>query len=236
MNRILFEENEINDSHVTFSDIRAEHVLNILHGEIGQILKTGTVNGKIGTAVIEKIEGGKITVKCTHENEALAPWVDLILAPPRPRVMKRLLPQLTTLGVRKIILVGAEKVEKDFWGAQLLKETIYRPLLIDGLMQAGTTQLPTISIQKSFRHYMERGGFDSEFATQTHRIVAHPCNDSTTQKCSPENISVLAVGPEGGWTDSEIEMLKDRGFALMSLGPRILRTDTAVISLLAKLM
>ncbi len=236
MNRILFEENEIQNSYAAFSDVRADHVLKILHGEVGQILKTGVVNGKIGTSIIEKIEGSKITVRCTHEDTALAPWVDLILAPPRPRVMKRLLPQLTTLGVRKIIFVGAEKVEKDFWGAQLLKEEIYRPLLIDGLMQAGTTQLPTISIQKSFRHYMERGGFENEFAAQTCRIVAHPCKSTDAMKCDSGSVGVLAVGPEGGWTDNELALMDAHGFKRMSLGPRILRTDTAVISLLAKLM
>ncbi len=236
MNRILFEEYEIENSRAAFSDARARHVIDILHGEIGQTLKTGVVNGKTGTSVIEKIEGGKITIRCTHEDEAIPPWVDLLLAPPRPRVMKRLLPQLTTLGVRKIIFIGAEKVEKDFWGAQLLKEEVYRPLLIDGLMQAGTTQLPEISIQKSFRHYMERGNFETEFSGQTHRIVAHPCRENNVLKNNTDDLSVLAVGPEGGWTDEEVAMMKAHGFAQMSLGPRILRTDTAVISLLAKLI
>ena len=124
MNRILFEPGEIRDGRATFSDVRAEHVLNVLHGEVGQTLKTGVVDGLIGTSVIERIEGGAVTVRCVHETPALAPWIDLVLAPPRPRVMKRLLPQLASLGVRRIVLVGAEKVEKAFWGAQLLKEEI----------------------------------------------------------------------------------------------------------------
>ena len=44
MNRILFEHDEIKDGVVTFGDVRAKHVLNVLHGEVGQILKTGEVN------------------------------------------------------------------------------------------------------------------------------------------------------------------------------------------------
>ena len=109
MNRILFEPDEILDGHATFSGVRAEHVLNVLHGEVGQTLKTGVLNGSIGTSVIERIEGGSVTVRCTHETPSLPPWIDLILAPPRPRVMKRLLPQLATLGVRRIFLVGDRK-------------------------------------------------------------------------------------------------------------------------------
>ena len=263
MNRILFEQDEIRDGRATFSDVRAEHVLNVLHGEVGQTLKTGVVDGLIGTSVIERIEGGAVTVRCVHETPALAPWIDLVLAPPRPRVMKRLLPQLASLGVRRIVLVGAEKVEKAFWGAQLLKEEIYRPLLIDGLQQAGTTAVPTIETFKSFKHFVERK-LDTHFEGQPTRIVAHPekaplgeatllslperardrqkrqeCRfpeGTKRQECRFPEAPVLAVGPEGGWTDEEVECLETKGFARMSLGPRILRTDTALIALLSRLM
>ena len=56
MNRILFEKSEIVDGVATFDDVRAEHVLNVLHGEVGQVLKTGEVDGLIGTSVITAIE------------------------------------------------------------------------------------------------------------------------------------------------------------------------------------
>ena len=243
MNRILFERGEIHDGRTTFSDVRAEHVLNVLHGEVGQALKTGVLDGPVGTSVIERIEGNAVTVRCTHESPSLQPWLDLILAPPRPRAMKRLLPQLASLGVRRIVLVGAEKVEKAFWGAQLLKEEIYRPLLIDGLQQAGTTAVPTIETFKSFKHFVERK-LDAHFEGQPTRIVAHPYGargaralPAETSAAAPVGaVSVLAVGPEGGWTDEEVERLEAKDFARMSLGPRILRTDTALIALLSRLM
>ncbi len=255
MNRILFEPDEIRDGRATFSGVRAEHVLNVLHGEVGQTLKTGVLDGPIGTSMIERIEGGAVTVRCTHDTPSLPPWIDLILAPPRPRVMKRLLPQLATLGVRRIFLVGAEKVEKAFWGAQLLKEEIYRPLLIDGLQQAGTTIVPTIHIAKSFRRFIDFK-LDSDFGGQSPRIVAHPAARSASAPyqailwgqspnlrgqspefpCGARALPVLAVGPEGGWTDGEVARLEEKGFVRMSLGPRILRTDTALIALLSRLM
>ena len=235
MNRILFEPGEIRDGRATFSDARAEHVLNVLHGTEGQTLKTGILDGPVGTSVIERIEGNAVTVRCTHETPPLQPWLDLILAPPRPRAMKRLLPQLASLGVRRIVLVGAEKVEKAFWGAQLLKEEIYRPLLIDGLQQAGTTSVPTIHIAKNFKRFLDFQ-FDSDFGGQSPRILAHPSplrgQSPTLRGQSP----VLAVGPEGGWTDAEVGLLEEKGFARMSLGPRILRTDTALIALISRLM
>ncbi len=236
MNRILFEPNEIVDGVATFGGVRAEHVLNVLHGEVGQILKTGEVNGPIGTSEIVSIEDGRITVRTAHEEESLKPWVDLVLAPPRPRVMKRLLPQLAALGVGRIVLVGAKKVEKDFWGATLLKEANYRPLLIDGLMQAGTSILPTLTTVRNFRRWV-RDELDAAFPTPN-RVVAHPYDGAAiplSTRVAGERL-LLAVGPEGGWTDDEVELLEAQGFRRLSLGPRILRTDTALIALLARFM
>ena len=249
VNRILFEKREVVDDRATFSDVRADHVLNVLHGEVGQTLKTGELDGPVGTSVIERIDGNVVTVRCTHETPSLQPWLDLLLAPPRPRAMKRLLPQLASLGVRRIVLVGAEKVEKAFWGAQLLKEEIYRPLLVDGLQQAGTSIVPKIEAFKSFKRFLENK-LDTYFGGQSPRIVAHP---SPLGGQAPEfggqapnfggqapnfgGLSpVLAVGPEGGWTDEEIELLEEKGFVRMSLGARILRTDTALIALISRLM
>ena len=87
-----------------------------------------------------------VEMELDHRVESLRPWVDIVLAPPRPRVMKRLLPQLAALGVGRIVLVGAKKVEKDFWGATLLKDENMRPLLVEGLMQSGTSILPVVEL------------------------------------------------------------------------------------------
>lgn len=251
MNRILFEPDEIQGARAVFGGARAEHVINVLHGEVGQRLRTGVVDGLAGESVIEAIEPlppdpstglrqGRITVRCEHRDEAPAPWADLLLAPPRPRAMRRLLPQIAQMGVGRIVLVGAQKTEKAFWGAQLLKESVHRPLLVDGLMQAGTTALPTIRTERSLRRYMEGGRFEQDFAAASRRVAAHPSAQGNetpgAARCAGPGRVLVAVGPEGGWTDGEVALLESHGFERMSLGPRILRTDTAVVALLARLM
>lgn len=236
MNRILFESGEITDGVATFGGVRAWHVLNVLHGEIGQRLKTGVIDGPIGTGEIVAIDGDRISVRVRHDEESPRPWVDLILAPPRPRVMKRLLPQLASLGVGRIVLVGAKKVEKDFWGATLLKPENYRPLLIDGLMQAGTSLLPTLETRRNFHRFVT-DELEAMFPT-ANRIVAHPYAADARRR--PPSAAfpapVIAIGPEGGWTDDEVALLEERGFIRHSLGRRILRTDTATVAILARLM
>ncbi len=235
MNRILFEKDEIKaDGTVTLGGVRALHILNVLGGEIGQPLKTGVVDGLAGTGVITSIDGETVTLKVSHTVETKAPWADLILAPPRPRVMKRLLPQLATLGVGKIVLVGAKKVEKDFWGATLLKEENFRPLLIDGLMQGGTTRIPELLTRRNLRKFVA-DELDAMFPT-SYRLVAHPyAQEGAKDPGERKGRLLLAIGPEGGWTAEEIELLESKGFSRYSLGPRILRTDTATIGLLVKL-
>ena len=240
MNRILFEAEEIApDARVVFGGVRSAHVMEVLHGEVGQTLKTGVVGGPVGTSRIEAIErvagapegeAWRITARTHHDVPSLEPWVDLVLAPPRPRVMKRLLPQLATMGVGRIVLVGAKKVEKDFWGATLLKPENLRPLLVEGLMQAGTSILPEVLLRRNFRRFVT-DELD-QLLPSANRVVAHPYADSEAPGAGR---LTLAIGPEGGWTDEEVALLREHGFRGYSLGPRILRTDTAAIALLARL-
>ena len=244
MNRILFEKSEISDGVATCGGARAAHIVNVLHGEVGQPLKTGELDGSVGTGVIANIEraddgGFLVSVKVSHCDESLRPWADVILAPPRPRVVKRLLPQLAAMGVGTVVLVGAKKVEKDFWGATLLLEENYRPLLVDGLMQAGTSAVPRIETRRNLRRFLE-DELDAMFPGRN-RVVAHPYGGASaagvagTDEGADSGRLLLAIGPEGGWTDDEVAMLEGRGFRRYSLGKRILRTDTATIALLAKL-
>lgn len=239
MNRILLESSEVVEDRAVLTGERARHVLDVLHGEVGQVIKTGEVNGKIGQSEIVKIsnaEPGKeeLHLRVTHDKEGLKPWCDLILAPPRPRAMKRLLPQLASLGVGRIVLVGAKKVEKDFWGATLLKEENYRPLFITGLMQSGTSILPTLSFRRNFRKFLTEE-IDEVFPFGR-RIVAHPYGANDNLSADAKERLLLAVGPEGGWTEEEVELLECKGFMRYSLGERILRTDTALIALLSRFM
>jgi len=237
MNRILFEESEIKDGVVEFGGARAAHVLDVLHAEAGGRIRTGTIDGPVGESEIIATsrpgEEPRVAARVSHSSESAQPWVDLILAPPRPRAMKRLLPQLAAMGVGRIVLVGAKKVEKDFWGATLLKDENLRPLLIDGLMQAGTSILPRVETRRNFKRFLN-DELDEMFP-QGPRIVAHPYSKGVAPCATPGRRLLLAIGPEGGWTEEELEILEGKGFAGFSLGSRILKTETAAVALLAVL-
>ena len=70
----------------------------------------------------------------------------------------------------------------------------------------------------------------------TDRAVAHPHTDGRAAYGGRDGRRLLlAIGPEGGWTDDELALMEERGFRRYSLGRRILRTDTATIAAIAKL-
>lgn len=160
--------------------------------------------------------------------------MDLLLAVPRPKVMRRLWAQLTALGVGRIVLTNAEKVERPYFDSHLLTEAVYRPLLIEGLQQARDTRLPEVSIHRRFKPLVEDDldGLSGEGL----RIVADPSAIQAlgdAVRSQPKERVLLAVGPEGGWNTFELQLLEAHGFHRVGMGPRTLRTDTACLALLA---
>jgi RsmE family RNA methyltransferase len=177
-----------------------------------------------------------VELDCRLGDAGPIPDVDLLLALPRPKVMRRLWAQLAALGVGRIMLTNAARVERNYFDTHVLDEAHYRPLLLEGLQQAQDTRLPGVSIHRRFRPLVE-DELDALSSAGT-RLVAHPAPAATPIASAwPQGAArvLLAVGPEGGWDDFELRLLFGRGFSPVSLGARTLRTDTACIALLAAL-
>lgn len=158
--------------------------------------------------------------------------VHLVMALPRPRMLARSLEHVTALGVKRITLLHSRRVEKSYWQSpELAAEKIHAHLAL-GLEQARDTVMPDVDVAKGFRPFVE----ERLPALLNGRLglVAHP---GLGVEC-PRGLSqpaLLVVGPEGGFIPWEVERLLDAGCAGIHLGPRILRVETAVIALLARL-
>jgi RsmE family RNA methyltransferase len=243
MNLILFEPHELNaDKTVHLDDRRSRHIIDVLGSQPGDRLKAGIVNGPIGSAEILSITKNKksavvILLFSAEESVPQALFCDLIVALPRPIMLKRILVQAAELGVRKIFLINANRVEKSFFQANLLKEEKYRQFLLHGLEQAKDTLVPEVSIHQRFRPFVE--DFLPEIVKEYHNcLVAHPETANNLFQVCDGKISgqvLLAIGPEGGWVDFEIDRFIEQGFQPFSLGERILRVETALVALLAQL-
>jgi 16S rRNA (uracil1498-N3)-methyltransferase len=236
VNLILLEPSEVSAAGiVTLSGPRAAHMLNVLHVAPGHDVRIGVLDGPRGIATVDAIGNGIVTLRCLLEPDVPArPAVDLLLATPRPKVMRRLWAQIAALGVGRIILTNAEKVERHYFDTHMLEAGTYRPLLIEGLQQARDTRLPSVSIHRRFRVLIE-DELD-ELVGPAFRVVTDPsATTSVTEivRASRESRILLAIGPEGGWNRFELDLLAAHGFQSAGMGPRTLRTDTACVALLA---
>ena len=215
-------------------DYRAEHIRDILKAVPGKILKTGVVNGKCGSSTVLEVSESGVFLETSHTEDSPEPWFDLILAAPRPLVLKRLWPQLTSLGAGRIVLVKASKVEKCYFSSQWVRQESVRPLLVEGAVQAGLTLIPEFDIKMNFRRFMKEE--IAEMFTNALPLLAHPGPVTPLEQLGDQHRRpLIAVGPEGWRTDDELELFNERGFKLFSLGDRILRSDTACISLISVL-
>lgn len=239
MNLILIHPDEVGaEGRVRLTDERAEHIRSVLKAAPGKTLKIGRINGPKGTGAVEEISGKEVILRCEFDATLPSrPPIDLLLALPRPKVMKRLWAQLAALGVGRIILTNAEKVERYYFDSHVLEPEFYTARLIEGLQQAGDTLLPEVQIVKQLKPFLE----NEKFPMVGKKLMADPsgvrnifqCLETGGPKVPDLGNVLLAVGPEGGWTPYELEMFTARGFQVFNAGSRILRTDTACIALLS---
>jgi len=239
MNLILIHSHEPDSAgRVSLAGERAEHILHVLKAAPGKTLRIGLLNGSKGRGMVERISGQEVVLQCEFEEKIPPrPTVDLLLALPRPKVMKRLWAQLAALGVGRIILTNAEKVERYYFDSHILEPDFYNERLIEGLQQAGDTILPEVRIIKELKPFLE-DELNSVFPISGKKLLADPSGEKNIFQCmepaTPQRCC-LAVGPEGGWTPYELELFAAHGFQVFTAGPRILRTDTACVALLSLL-
>jgi RsmE family RNA methyltransferase len=238
VNLVLLDPAEIReDGIVSLSGVRAKHLLQVLKVTPGQHVRVGLLDGPSGVGTVTSLGNGTVELRCRLEaTMPPGPAIDLLLALPRPKVLRRLWAQLAALGVGQIILTNAARVERNYFDTHILTEACYRPLLIEGLQQARDTRLPRVSIHRQFRPLIE-DDLDTLFGPGL-RLVAHPGRETPLANIvreHPDERILLAIGPEGGWNDFELRLLDAHGFQHIGMGARTLRTDTACIALLALL-
>lgn len=235
MNLILLQPEEV-AKEITLSGRRAAHLLGVLKVEPGGRVRVGVVDGPKGFG--EVLETDAETVRLRLELGAETPPrppLVLILALPRPIMLQRILKQATVMGMAALHLIKSAKVEKSYFASPVLEADRMRALLSEGLEQAMDTRLPEVHVHRRFRPFVE----DALPQIPGRGLIAHPGAASGLAEVftppTPERPTLLAVGPEGGWNDFEIDAFVRAGFTPFGMGPRILHVDTAVVALTAQI-
>lgn len=213
------------------------HIKQVLGAQVGDTIKIGQLGGNLGTAIIEQMAADSIQL-CDVQLNTAPPAkleVTVVLALPRPKVLRRLIIDMTALGVRDIVLINSYRSQKSYWQSPMLDRL--DEFVLEGLQQGVDTIAPNITLQKRFKPFVE-----DELAglIDKHAIVAHPYSElsllaylqqlpvflTTPLKSILPNI--VCIGSEGGWIDYEIELLTANGCQAVNIGSRVLRTEAAV--------
>jgi RsmE family RNA methyltransferase len=232
---LLLPEDRLEDGRYAVADARALHLLEVLGVQPGSTVRVGLLNGPRGEAEVEATTATQVTLRLLPTlTPAPVPDLELLLALPRPRSLKKLLPEVTALGVSRIILTETHRVEKAFFGASFLRPEVYRPLLHEGLMQARLTREPEVVVERRLWRLLD-DELPVRYAGHA-KLVAHPDAPHALahQRLDPGQPVLVAVGPEGGFLDKEVERLVQAGFQAVSMGERPLRVETACVALLAQ--
>jgi RsmE family RNA methyltransferase len=182
---------------------------------------------------IEHVDGDALEMDVRLETEPLEPLpLRLILALPRPKVLNRTIAAAASMGIREIDLINSWRVEKSYWKSPRLSDENLRMQSILGLEQSGDTILPTIRLHRLFTPFV-RGELSVEIGNKM-ALLAQPGSAIEAPRHADQSV-VLAIGPEGGFIDREVETFQEIGFTSVSLGPRILRVETAIACLVGRL-
>ena len=242
MNCILLPPvNVIGDSAYIDNSAQIEHVNRVLGSKVGDTLKIGQLEGNLGSAIITDITPERILLGEINLTTAPPPKLNLtvVLALPRPKVLRRLIMDMTALGVRDIILINSYRTQKSYWQSPMLSRL--DEFVLEGLQQGVDTVAPRINLQKRFKPFVE-----DELAQliSNRAIVAHPYGELSfsqymqQQGTESSQVSILPsmvfIGAEGGWIDYEVELLAEQGCKAVHLGKRILRTEAAVNAILGQ--
>lgn len=234
MNLLLLEDGDfIAEDRVLLSGRRLKHLHEVHRAEAGDSLRVGRLNGLMGSGQLLRLEPeqAELCVQFDQPPPEKLP-ITLLLALPRPKMLRRVLQTVSAMGVPRLILLNSYRVEKSFWQTPFLEPAAIREQLILGLEQARDTVLPEVIIEKRFKPFVEDRL--PAISAGSLGLVGHPGAYPACPRALEQQVT-LAIGPEGGWIPYEVEKLQEAGLQPVQLGARILRVETAVTALLARL-
>ncbi len=223
---MLFEPGEL-ERPLRPDDPRALHVTRVLGRQPGDTFDAGVVGAGRGKAKVVSVSeaGLRVELRLTEAVAPLAP-VTLLFGACRPVAARRILREATTLGVEAIWVSGGDKAEPSYLRASLWSSGGFREHLLAGAAQAFTTLIPQVRVFESLDAALAARQESAEGLALDNYEACGPLRDWAPRSGS----TLLAVGPERGWSARERNLLRSAGFALLGLGERVLRSETACLA------
>jgi 16S rRNA (uracil1498-N3)-methyltransferase len=211
----------------------AHHLGRVLRAQTGQLYELSD-GERVWLGRVESVGRDRVEFALMEELAAYPPSVEvtLLLAVVKFDAFEWAIEKATELGVGTIVPLAAARSEKALLAAAAKRAGRWKKILVEASQQSRRVRVPVLG---------EAAKPESAFALRqgdlcvmlSERTDARPLR--TILSGRPATKATLAIGPEGGWMEAEVEAARRCGFREASLGPLILRTETAVIAALASL-
>ena len=235
MNVMILPSSAFDDTTAIIDEVgQLAHIKTVLKADVGDTLKIGKLGDKMGVGQIVHIDDNGCILHNVRLDADPPPklGVTVVLALPRPKVLRRLIMDMTSFGVHHIILINSVRTDKSYWASPLLNRL--DEFILEGLQQGVDSIPPTITLAKRFKPFVQ-----DEFPhliTGKSALVFHPyANTSFTSFVSKNPLpKIVIIGAEGGFVPYEIDLLASVGVQSVNMGERILRTESAVNAVLGR--
>ena len=234
MNLLLLRPEQLTaEDAARVSGRQLRHISAVQHAGIGDSLRVGLVNGHLGSARITGLNDTRASLAIDWHGEPPAPLpLTLVLALPRPKMLRRIIQSSVAMGVKRLVLINSYRVDKSYWQSPWLEEAALAEQITLGLEQARDTLWPRIDQYRLFKPFVEDKL--AALAGDSRRLIAHPQAGTPCPKALADPVT-LCVGPEGGFISYEVDLIRQQGFAAVHVGSRILRTETFLPAVLGRL-
>ena len=239
MNLLLLDDDDfVADGRAILRGRRLKHVREIHRATVGETLRVGRIGGCVGAGRILRLDEGALELEVECADPPPAPLaVTLVFALPRPPTLRKVLEQGTAMGVKRFVAIGAKRVERSYWTSKSLRPEALRESFMLGLEQGKDTVMPTLERCPRFaafhrERWPQLRALGRPLLADAGPAVIWPSRGASSGPAG----TILVVGPEGGFIEPEVAAWRDGGCEVVSLGPRTLRVETAVVALLGRMI
>ena len=158
---------------------------------------------------------------------------DIVLALPRPKMLRRILRTIAEYGVKNLHLINSARVEKSYWQSPLLQPEKIQESLVAGMERSKDTLMTNVQFHPRFRPFVE-DQLPHLCGSRTCWITDMNAEKSAIDLNIASKPSVVMIGPEGGFVPFEVDLATAKIASPIHLGRRVLSVDTAVTTVLAQ--
>jgi len=235
VSRFFVPRGSVKGNTISVSGDEAHHIVDVMRLKVSDGVVTFDGLGREYTGVITKADKRSlvIEVKSVRESESLSgPRVTVIQAIPKREKIEYFIEKATELGVSVIMPVTSERTIPD-WSDEKKASHLerWRKLAREASKQCGRLDVPEISKIAEFR------GLLADIKNDGIKLIAALDDRAVPIKTALQGSGtagvIIAIGPEGDFTPGEVNAAVDHGFRIVSLGPRVLKSDTAGLFVLS---